>query len=60
MKIAITGTSGERKGTYRTGLDNPVFDKNKRSILSVEDLAVAFLDELEKGQFIRKRFTVAY
>jgi uncharacterized protein len=54
------GTSGVRKGEYRTGLDNPVFDKDGRSVLSVEDLAVAIVDELEHPRHIRKRFTAAY
>jgi putative NADH-flavin reductase len=54
------GTSGERRGTYRCGLDNPVFDDNKRSVISVEDLAVAIADELENPKHIRQRFTVAY
>jgi len=54
------GTSGVRKGTYRTALENPVFDENKKSIISVEDLAVAIVDEIENPQFIKKRFTVAY
>ena len=54
------GTSGERKGTYRTGSENPVFDKNNRSVISVEDLALAIVDEAEKPQQVRRRFTVAY
>jgi len=54
------GTSGIRKGVYRTGLENPVFDENKKSIISVEDVAVAVLDELEKPKHVRQRFTVAY
>lgn len=54
------GTSGVRKGTYRTGLENPVFDDNGRSILSVEDTAVAIVDELETPRHIRQRFTAAY
>jgi uncharacterized protein len=54
------GTSGIRKGTYRTGTDSPVFDETKRSVISVEDLAVAVIDEAEKGLFKRRRFTVAY
>lgn len=54
------GTSGTRLGTYRTGLDSPVFDKDMRSIISVEDLSLAIADELEKPQHIQKRFTVAY
>jgi len=53
-------TSGIRKGVYRTNLDQPVFDKNGKSVLSVEDLAVAIVDELEKPQHIRQRFTAAY
>src|SRR5688572_2041328 len=54
------GTSGERKGTYRKGLENPVFDENNRSVASVEDTALAIVDELENPQHIRQRFTVAY
>ena len=54
------GTSGTRKGTYRTGLENPVFDINNRSTISVEDIAVAIVDELENPQHIKQRFTVAY
>ena len=54
------GTSGERKGTYRKGLENPVFDENGRSIASVEDTAVAIVDELENPKHIRQRFTAAY
>lgn len=54
------GTSGERKGTYRTGLDNPLFDANGRSSISVEDYAVAIVDELETPKHIRQRFTIAY
>jgi putative NADH-flavin reductase len=54
------GTSGIRKGVYRKGFDNPVFDANNRSIISVEDMAIAIADEAEKAEHIRQRFTVAY
>ena len=54
------GTPHVRKGVYRTGLDNPVFDADKKSTISVEDLAVAILDEVENPKHIRARFTVAY
>jgi hypothetical protein len=54
------GTPHKRKGTYRTGLENPVFDANNKSTISVEDLAVAILDEVENPKHIRARFTVAY
>lgn len=54
------GTAHRRTGKYRSGLDSPVFDKNKKSTISVEDLAVAVLDEVEKPKHHRQRFTVAY
>jgi len=54
------GITDGRTGKYRTALDNPVFDANNESRLSVEDLSVALLDELEQGRFIKKRFTAAY
>jgi putative NADH-flavin reductase len=53
-------TSGKRKGIYRTGLNQPVFDKDGKSVISVEDLAVAIVDELEQPKHIRQRFTAAY
>lgn len=54
------GNPGTRTGKYRTSKDTPVFDEQGRSKLSVEDLAVAVLDELEKPAHIRERFTAAY
>ena len=53
-------TSGIRKGKYRIGINKPVFDQEGESKISVEDLAVALLDEVEKNQFIKQSFTVAY
>ncbi|RZK44579.1 MAG: NAD(P)-dependent oxidoreductase [Hymenobacter sp.] len=54
------GTSGTRKGTYRTGTENPVFDKDGRSIISVEDLSLAVVDEIEQPKYSRQRYTAAY
>lgn len=54
------GTSGVRKGFYRSALENPVFDKDGKSVISVEDIAVAIIDEAENPKHIRERFTVAY
>src|SRR5690606_2186389 len=55
------GTSGTRRGTYRTGLDTPLMDEdNNPSGISVEDVAVAVLDEAEHPKHIKQRFTVAY
>ncbi len=54
------GTPRQRTGSYRTGLDSPVFDSNNRSTISVDDLAVAIVDETEDPKHIRQRFTVGY
>lgn len=51
---------GERTGKYRSGGDQPVFDSEGESAISVEDLAAAILDETETPQHRGKRFTVAY
>lgn len=51
---------GIRTGNYRTSLETPVLDENGRSILSVEDVAVVLVDELEQNNHIRERFTAAY
>lgn len=54
------GNSPERRGTYRIGLENPVLDEKNQSVISVEDAAVALVDEAENSQHIRRRFTAAY
>ena len=54
------GTSGVRTGKYRLGLDNPVVNSEGRSILSVEDVAVVIVNEVEKQNFTRRRFTAGY
>ena len=54
------GIDTGRTGKYRVGTEQPVFDEKGESKISAEDLSVALLDELEKGAFIKKRFTVAY
>lgn len=54
------GTAGVKKGKYRIGQDTPVFDENGRSVASVEDTALALVDELEYPKHNRQRFTVAY
>lgn len=51
---------GTRTGNYRTGHDHPVFDEQGQSQISVEDFAVAVLDEAEKHKFPMQRFTVGY
>lgn len=54
------GITTGRTGKYRLGLENPVFDADNRSILSVEDLAVVIADEAENPKHHQQRFTAAY
>ncbi|MCC9066675.1 NAD(P)-dependent oxidoreductase [Flavobacterium piscisymbiosum] len=54
------GITTGRTGKYRLGLDNPVFNEEQRSILSVEDLAVVIADEAENAKHHQVRFTAAY
>lgn len=54
------GTKTGRTGKYRLGLENPVFNEEQRSILSVEDLAVVIADEVETPKHHQVRFTAAY
>lgn len=51
---------GNRTGQYRTGTDQLLTDQGGESRISVEDYAVAFLDEIEKKRSVRQRMTVAY
>lgn len=54
------GTKTGRTGNYRLGLDEPVFNNENRSILSVEDLAVVLADEAENPKHHQVRFTAGY
>lgn len=49
-----------RTGEYRLGGDSPVFNDEKTSMLSVEDLAVVIADEIENQKHNRQHFTAAY
>jgi putative NADH-flavin reductase len=51
---------GTRTGKFRIGTDQLVVDAQGRSAISMEDYAVAMLDEIEKPQFLNKRFTAGY
>ena len=54
------GKPEERKNTYRKGLENPFFDDQGNSELSVQDTAVVLVDEAENAAHIKQRFTAAY
>lgn len=51
---------GTRTGKFRLGTEVLLKDASGKSAISMEDYAVAMLDEIEKPQYVRSRFTVAY
>jgi putative NADH-flavin reductase len=51
---------GERTGVYRLGGDELLVDAVGESSISMEDYAVAVLDEAESPKHSGRRFTVAY
>jgi hypothetical protein len=51
---------GERTGKFRHGGDQLVTDAAGKSRISYDDYAIALVDELERPQHVRRRFTVAY
>ncbi|MDQ1831138.1 NAD(P)-dependent oxidoreductase [Massilia scottii] len=53
-------SAGERTGVFRLGGDALLLDADGNSAISVEDYALAMIDELEQPAHSRQRFTVAY
>ena len=51
---------GPRTGKFRLGKDNLVADAQGNSKISFPDYAIALVDELEKPQHERQRFTIGY
>ncbi|WER47142.1 NAD(P)-dependent oxidoreductase [Cupriavidus sp. WKF15] len=51
---------GERTGKYRVGQDALLADAAGKSRISMEDYAIAMLDEIEKPAHPRQRFTIGY
>ena len=51
---------GERTGKFRLGGDEVMFKDGQPAHISVADLAVAIVDELEQPQHLQRRFTVGY
>jgi len=50
---------GERSGAYRVGGETLLMEGDKPAGISVADLAVAIVDEIETPKHVRARFTVA-
>lgn len=51
---------GKRTGKFRLGKDDLIVDENGNSHISVEDYAVAMVDELENSKHHYERFTIGY
>ncbi len=51
---------GERSGKFRLGGDGLLTAADGKSHISMEDYAIALLDEVETPRHIRRRFTVGY
>lgn len=51
---------GERTGKFRLGKNDLVADSQGNSRISMEDYAIALVDELEKPAHQRARFTIGY
>ncbi len=51
---------GQRLGAFRTGTDTLLVDEAGKSEISMEDFAVALVDEAQSTKFPRAGFTVGY
>jgi uncharacterized protein len=51
---------GNRTGNFRLGKDDLIVNEKGESKISVQDYAVALIDELEKSAHHRERFTIGY
>lgn len=51
---------GKRTGKYRIGGDKMLTDERGKSRISMEDFAIALVDEAENGRFVGQRFSVAW
>jgi putative NADH-flavin reductase len=51
---------GKRTAKFRLGKDELLVDEQGQSQISIEDLAVALIDEAEQNNFPQQRFTLAY
>ena len=54
------GSPSERTGKYRVGSDTPLNTGDGPGTISVADLALAVVDELETPKHVGRRFTVAW
>ncbi|MDO5570624.1 MAG: NAD(P)-dependent oxidoreductase [Bacteroidales bacterium] len=57
---AGTLQQGKRTGKFRLGKDDLIVDENGQSHISVEDYAMAMVDEMENENHHKERFTIGY
>lgn len=55
---AFFNPDGKRTGSYQKGKDNLIVNAKGDSYVSYADYAIAIMDEIEKPQHIKERFTV--
>jgi uncharacterized protein len=60
LSPALEMRPGERTGHYRSGNGLVIRDAEGRSTISMEDYAVAMIDEVENPKHINEHFNVAY
>lgn len=60
IEMSMFSEDQVKTGKYRVATDSPIFDEEGRSRHSVQDLAVAVVDELENKKFKHQIFTAAY
>jgi len=51
---------GQRTGKFRLGKDDMIVNEKGESKISVQDYAVAMIDEVEKPSHHKERFTIGY
>jgi putative NADH-flavin reductase len=51
---------GERTGNFRTGTNQLLKDEHGKSFITMEDFAVAIIDEIMNPRHIREQMTVGY
>ncbi len=57
---AVYFDPGQRTGRFRLGTDNLIADEKGESRISMEDYAIAMVDEIEHPLHQRSRFSVGY
>jgi putative NADH-flavin reductase len=60
LSPAVFLEPGERKGGFRLGGEEVLMNGDKPAGITVADLAVAIVDEIETPRHVRARFTAAY